>query len=103
MSEWTEKTVDEIFQEFWVSILYDETGKLNLEQLKKELYDYSMLMNFVPKVYMEITGGRISKPNTFPSVVIAEFNDHVNRVVEEAIQEYKDDTQNQVSEKPKEV
>ena len=77
--------VDKIFKELWVPIIFDmENGRLNLEQLKKELYDYSLLLDNVPKVYMEITAGRISKANTLAEVVIAEYNDILNEIIDEA-------------------
>lgn len=83
-------TIDEEFKSFWVPIIFDlKNGRLNLEQLKKELYDYSMLLENVPKVYCEITGGKISKPNTDVSEVIGEFNNLLNETVDMAIEEYK--------------
>jgi len=81
--------MDEInkeFQEYWVPIIFDmENGRLDLEQLKKELYDYSMLLENVPLVYMEITGHKISKPNTPASVVIAEYYDHLEDMNDEPV------------------
>ena len=88
--EWngTDSEVDRKFQEFWVPIIFDlENGRLNLEQLKKELYDYSMLLDHVPKVYSEVTGGRVSKPNTLPGAVIQEFNEYMQEVVDDAIKD----------------
>jgi len=81
--------IDKEFEEFWVPIIFDlENGKLNLEQLKKELFDYSMLLKNVPKVYMEVSGGLISKPNTDPSEVIGALNDLLNKTVDDAIEEH---------------
>ena len=83
-----QEKIDKNFKEFWVPIIFDmENGRLNLEQLKKELYDYSMLLENVPKVYCEITGGRISKPNTNPDAVISEYNDVLTEIVNDAIKE----------------
>lgn len=83
------ESIDEEFKTFWVPIIFDEeNGKLNLEQLKKELYDYSMLLENVPKVYCEVSGGKISKPNTDPNEVISAFNDLLNDAVDEAIKEH---------------
>jgi hypothetical protein len=83
------KTIDEEFKDFWVPIIFDaKNGRLNLEQLKKELYDYSMLLENVPKVYCEVSGGKISKPNTDPEEVILAFNDLLNETVDDAIKEH---------------
>ena len=84
-----QEEIDKVFNEFWVPIIFDlDNGRLNLEQLKKELFDYSILMDNVPKVYMEITRGRISKPNTLADAVIGEYNNHVQELIDEAIKEY---------------
>ena len=83
-----EEAIDKEFSNFWAPIIFDEeNGKLNLEQLKKELYDYSMLMLNISKVYCEITDGKLSKPNTDPDVIIAEFHDVVSKSINEAIEE----------------
>ena len=85
------KDADKIFKEFWVPIIFDmKSGRLNLEQLKKELYDYAMLLDNVPKVYSEITSGKISKPNTCAEVVIAEYHDVLSELVQEATKDAKD-------------
>lgn len=63
--------VERDFREFWKPILY-ERGRLNLAQLKKELFDYHQIMQNVAKVYDHITCGRISKPNTTAQAVIDE-------------------------------
>lgn len=52
--------VEKVFQEFWADIVCNEDGSINMEQVKKELYDFRIIMNEVPKVYSEITGGRLS-------------------------------------------
>lgn len=76
--------IDKNWWEFWAPILIDKgTGKLNMEQLKKELFDYWTLMDAVPKVYMEITNGRISKPNTDPAAVLSEYYGHLEEIIEE--------------------
>lgn len=80
--------INEEFRSFWVPILYDqETGILNVEQLKMELHDYFMLMKHVPKVYMAITGGKISKANTDSGVVISVFEDYMTDCLEEAMKD----------------
>lgn len=60
--------------EFWKDIIYKD-GKLDEEQVLKELSDYYFVLQEVPKVYCEITNGRLSKPHYHAAAVIAEFND----------------------------
>ena len=61
--------------EFWKDIVCNEDGTINIEQLKKELCDFSVMMNEVPKVYCEVTGNAMSKPLYYADDVIAIFND----------------------------
>lgn len=70
-----DKEVEKNFLEFWKPILF-KNGKLNMAQLKRELYDYSMMMHSVSLVYDSATGGRISKPNTGANDVISAIDDH---------------------------
>ena len=62
-------------KEDWKKIIY-KNGKIDEEQVMKELEDYGFLLEEVPKVYCEITGGLLSKLNYKSEVVLAEFNDH---------------------------
>jgi len=55
---------------FWRQV-YPEG--MTAEQIKAELTDFHYLMGEAAKVYMAVTGGRISKTNTEASAVIAEF------------------------------
>ncbi len=63
------------FEEDWKELVCKEDGVLDKDKVMRELHDYSVLLENVPKVYCHITGGKISKPNTFASVVIAEADD----------------------------
>ena len=67
--------VDEIYNEFWKSIV-EKDGKLNIEQVKKELADYYFVMKQVPKVYSHITGGKLSKIMYEAETVIAHADDY---------------------------
>lgn len=55
--------IDTKYDTFWKDIV-EKNGLIDIEQVKKELYDYSMMMDEVSKAYDMVTGGRISKPNT---------------------------------------
>lgn len=75
------KTDDENY-EFWKNIIYTD-GKLDEHKVLNELHDYKFLMESVPEVYMEVTGGKVSKQNTMPDVVIDLFHDYVNELIKE--------------------
>jgi hypothetical protein len=62
---------EKTFDAFWADIVLGPDGELNLDQVKRELHDYKMLLNEVPLVYQSVTGGVISKPNTLAREVIA--------------------------------
>lgn len=65
-----EPEVVQVFDEFWASIVCPG-GNWDLDQVKRELHDYHTCIVEVPKVYMEITGHLLSKPNYLASEVIA--------------------------------
>ena len=69
-----EKTVEEVYQEFWVDIVGLDLN--DHEQVKKELCDFSQLMDNISKVYCHITGDQISKPLTDPDVVCSVADGH---------------------------
>lgn len=77
--------VDEHWQ-WWEPIVAPD-GVVDIEQVKKELSDYSMLMDMVSRVYDYATGGKVSKPFTDVGAVKALIDDHANSIVEEAIAE----------------
>lgn len=66
-------------------------GSIDPELVARELHDYEMLLDFVPKVYQHVTGGRVSKPNTRPEAVIAEHDDFMNRLCAEAVAEAREE------------
>ena len=61
--------------EFWKDIVCNEDGTINVEQLKKELCDFSLMIGEVPKVYSAVTGGMLSKPHYYADTVISVFNE----------------------------
>lgn len=71
-----EKSVEELYQEFWKDIVENEDGTLNIGQVKKELSDYSMIMDNCAMAYTEMSCGNISKPNTYFSEVKKIFEEN---------------------------
>ena len=61
--------------EFWKTVICNEDGTINVDQLKLELHDYSLMLGEVPKVYIEVTGGMLSKPHYYADGVIRAFKE----------------------------
>ena len=76
--------VEKVWEDFWRDIVCNKDGTLNLEQIKKELYDFSIALEEVPKVYDALTGGKISKINTLHDVVISVAEDYFSELSEES-------------------
>jgi len=74
------------WDEFWKDIVAP-CGALDVEQVKKELADFSMLLHFVPKVYDHATGGAVTYPQTVPSAVCSAIDNHVQDLTEQAREE----------------
>lgn len=81
-----EHDVEQVWQEFWLPIVAPE-GEIDIEQIKRELYDYRQLIKGLPEFFMDITGGRVSKPNTNLRVVAELVEEHIDSVVKEAVEE----------------
>ncbi len=75
------------YEDFWKDIIENKDGSINLDQLKRELFDYSYLINNIPKLYDEITGSCISKPNTHIKHVIQKVNERISDAYQEGFDE----------------
>ena len=66
----------------WKEIIYKD-GKIDEEQVMKELEDYAFLMEQASKVYCAVTNGKMSKTNYFAHTIIQEyeqsFDDYVHK------------------------
>lgn len=71
------------FQEIWKEIIMNQDGTVNLDAVKRELYDFSHLIVRASEVFCHVTGGRISKPNTVAAAVIEEADNHYQSIYEE--------------------
>lgn len=67
---------EKTFDEFWRPLVTREDGSIDLDAVKRELHDYRTILEEVPKVYMHVTGDKISKPNTEAMHVIAAADEH---------------------------
>lgn len=75
------------YEIFWKSLVTNPDGSLNLDQIKRELYDYSTLMTNVGKLYYELTDGQISKSNTDTIYIIDAVDKRIKEAVKEALEE----------------
>lgn len=73
--------------DFWRDLCTYGNAELNLDQIKRELHDYRTLLQNIPLVYDEITGGQISKPNTDPVFVIAAVDERLKEQYNEGYEE----------------
>lgn len=83
MSKQEEEDYEKDYDTYWKGIIENEDGSVNLDQVKRELYDYSSLMTNATRVYMVVTGGMVSKTNTMSSSIISVYNEKVDEMVEE--------------------
>lgn len=71
----------------WKDIVTNPDGSINIEQVKKELYDFSYVMEQVPKVYCHVTGNRLSKIMYPAETVMAVADDYTSEITEREIKE----------------
>lgn len=79
------KDYQEDYENYWKDIIEDENGEINKDALMRELFDYSVVMDEVPKVYLELTGGKISKPNTRSEAVIEAIENHFDGLADSVL------------------
>lgn len=75
--------VEKTWKEFWASIIEDENGNVSLDQIKRELSDYHVVLHEVARAYDHITNGHISKPNTAHRFVIDFYEKAVNQGIKD--------------------
>ena len=69
-----EKDYKEDYADFWKDIV-ETNGVLDLDKVQRELSDFHFLMEEALKVYMEVSGGMISKTNTYAFEVLNLFEE----------------------------
>lgn len=62
-----------------------------IEWLANETHDSVVIGHQVAIVYCEITGGSISKPTTIASDVLGEYNERLERLIDEGVAEALED------------
>lgn len=62
------KDYEQCYEEFWKEII-EKDGVIDVDQVKKELFDFHRMIQNVPKVYDYVTGGAVSKSLTDPDVI----------------------------------
>lgn len=80
-----EQDYEQIYREFWQDII-EKDGQVNMDQAKRELYDFLILMDNARKVYYHVTGGKLSKTN-YDAQVICDEADENYRKLHEGIDE----------------
>ncbi len=69
------KGYKEDYADFWKRIV-ETNGILDLDKVQRELADFHFLLEEVPKVYLEVSRGMISKTNTYAFEVIDLFQEN---------------------------
>jgi hypothetical protein len=72
-AHWEGRTPQQEWDEFWRDLVTDDNGDIDPEKVKNELYDFSFMMSQVSALYMELSGGAISKQNTYAFEVINQY------------------------------
>lgn len=70
----------------WKQII-EEGGVFNVDQIKRELHDFSFLMEQASKVYDHVTGGKLSKTTYTAQTVTTEADDYLNTLCDEAVKD----------------
>ena len=67
-----DEDVERLWHEHWAHFMAPNV-QLDIEQVKRELYDFWQIMKQAAQVYDAVTCGRITKPNALARAVIGEF------------------------------
>lgn len=85
MSTTTETDYMQTYESFWKPIVENEDGTLNKDQVARELSDALTLQGFLTEIYGAVSGDRVSKPFTLPSVVIGMYQESLTDAADGAI------------------
>lgn len=68
-------TPEQQYQEFWKEII-EKDGVIDIEQVKKELHDFSFIIDQVSEVYSAVSQGLLSKSMYYASVIIEQLEEN---------------------------
>ena len=69
------KNWDKKFKEFWKPLLTID-GKYDEQKIKNEMHDLDFATDQISELYMELTGGRLSKPMYYAQTILQEHNEN---------------------------
>lgn len=72
------KDYEKVYEEFWKELVTHDDGSINMDAIKRELFDFYITIQEVSKTYDAITGGKLSKPNTDSSYIIDAVAEYYN-------------------------
>lgn len=91
------------WEDFWKDICTDDNGNLNLDQVKRELSDYSFILEQLPTIYCHITGDTLSKPfydaKTIINLADEHYQNHYYEIISDDLLEIINDNELDDSEK----
>lgn len=79
--------IDKVFDEFWIGIVTDDQGSLDVEKVKAELSDFHTVIEQVTDVYLNITNGKFSKLTYDSDVIVSEVEKLQSKEISEAATE----------------
>lgn len=88
----SEKSWNKEWETFWKPLLMTN-GKFDEEKIKNEIHDYDFIIEQLPKVYCEVTGGLLSKHFYQAETVISAFEDYVDLLIKSALADYKQESE----------
>lgn len=86
-----DQEVEDNWNDTWKDILIKDDGTVDIEQLKKELFDFSEMIDRMVKVTCAMTRDRLSKPTYPPHILIGEMELAIEEDIKDRI---KDDKSN---------
>lgn len=76
----TDQEVEDNWNNKWKEIFQKEDGSIDVEQLKKELMDFSDLIHNATTVYCHVTGNRLSYPTYPAKTVIGVYEEYLEEL-----------------------
>lgn len=90
-----DEEVDKVWGEFWGPLLI-KRGVLDVEAVKRELFDYHHLIQELPCLFMAATGDMVSKPNTDIDVVISLIEEKHQREYDNGYEDGQEDLRDEL-------